>query len=127
MRWLLHGGTKTRAIKNGRVLDEHCPECKELTRLREVEVTTSAGAWFIDVVSTTDRAFQCSACGEVFDLRDDDAAAAPALPPARAAQPAPRDLMKQLESERQSRAAADQARDAKVEDELAALKRRLGK
>jgi hypothetical protein len=126
MRWLLHGNTRTRRVKNGRVLDERCPECREQTRFHEVEVTTSAGAFFIDVVSSTDRAFICSSCGEVFDLRDAgaDADAATALP---ADQPAARDLLAELDRDRARRAAADELRDRKVDDELAELKRRMGK
>jgi predicted RNA-binding Zn-ribbon protein involved in translation (DUF1610 family) len=125
MRWLLHGKTRTRRVKGGRVLDEKCPECGEEGSLREVEVTTSAGAFFVDVVSSTDRAFACGSCGEVFDLRD-DAAPAPAADAAAPARPA-RDLLAELEAERVRRDAARADRDRKVEDELAELKRRLGK
>src|SRR6185503_16706265 len=99
MRWLLHGRTKTRGVKGGQVLHERCPECKENAAFRVVEVTTSAGAFFVDVLSSTDRAFQCSECGEVFDLRDTagaGAGAAAALP----APTAPRDMLAELERDR---------------------------
>ena len=128
MRWLLHGRTKSRPVKGGEVLHQRCPECREDTTFHEVEITTSAGAWFIDVASSTERAFACAACGETFDLRD--AADAPAASAAAQALPAPRpprDLAAELERERARRAEADAARDRKVDDELADLKRRLGK
>jgi hypothetical protein len=130
MRWLLHGRTRTRGVKGGQVLHECCPECKEAATFREVEVTTSAGAFFIDVLSSTDRAFQCSECGEVFDLRDTAGAGAVTGSGAAAALPAPtapRDLLAELERERAKRETLQAARDQRVDDELAELKRRLGK
>lgn len=121
MFWLLHGKTKTRLVPGGQTLHDTCPACGEHAAFHEVEVTTAAGAFFVDVVSGTDRGFRCSNCAEVMDLRDDDAAAAPPAPPP------PRDLLAVLEAEREARIIADAKRDLAVEDELAALKRKLGK
>lgn len=150
MFWLLHGKTKTRAVPGGQTLDDRCPACGHWTTLHEVETTTAAGAFFVDVVSATDRGFRCSHCGEVADLVDTDDPPADAIPraarlePARAARPEParatrptetplanppppRDLLAVLEAERADRIIAAAKRDLAVEDELAALKRKLGK
>ena len=108
-----------------------------LERFHEVAVTTSAGAFFVDVAAATDRAFQCGACGEVFDLRADldraaaDEAQAPP-PTTRTGTPIPRpaparDLLAQLEAESAQRAATAPQRAAAIDAELAALKRKLGK
>ena len=125
MRWLLHGRTRTKRVRGGQVLHEQCPSCKEHTTFHEVEVTTSAGAFFIDVLSSTDRVFACSECGDTFDLRDTAAASATAAP--QVPQKPARDLLAELESEKAKRAAQQAARDRAVDDELAALKRKLGK
>lgn len=130
--WLLfHGKTRTRAVPGGRSFEERCPACRARARFHEVEVETAAGAFLIDVVSATDRAFRCGACGEVFDRRDDAAGAAPP-PTTRSGTPIPRpaparDLLAELEREQAARADAARVRAASVEDELAALKRKLGK
>jgi hypothetical protein len=65
----------------------------------------------------------------VFDLRDTDGATAELPAGATGALPAkpPRDLLAQLEAERERRATAEAARDQRVDDELAELKRRMGK
>ena len=122
MRWLLHGSTKTKRVPGGRVLHQRCPECHADTTFHEVEVTTSAGAFFIDVLSSTDRAFRCASCDETFDLKDDDQ-------PVRETETVrpPRDLAAELAAEKQRRAAVAATRDKQVDDELAALKRKLGK
>ena len=68
--WLLHGRKKTKKVKGGQTLHQRCPDCGADATFHEVEITTSAGAFFVDVVSDTERAFACSECDEVFDLRD---------------------------------------------------------
>lgn len=157
MFWLLHGKTRTRVVPGGQTLEDKCPACGHWSTFHEVETTTSAGAFFVDVVSAADRGFRCARCTEVLDLVDDATAAtssarsAPASARAassrRASSPhvadttpsrsatatplpnprAPRDLLSVLESEREARIIADAKRDLAVEDELAALKRKLGK
>lgn len=93
MWFLFHGKTRTQAVAGGRTFDERCPACDVHARFHEVAVTTSAGAFLVDVAAATDQAFRCGACGEVFDLRDrDDAAAAPPPTPrtgASVSRPAP--------------------------------------
>jgi hypothetical protein len=133
MWWLLHGKTRTRAVPGGQTLEERCPECRAVARFTEVEVTTAAGAFFVDVVASTRRAFKCTACGEIFDLRDDgqdDQDETVPIGPTGTPAPRPtaaRDLLAQLEAEQAQRAAVAAQREVQVEDELAALKRKLGK
>lgn len=123
MRLLFTGSHKTRKVKGGEVFNQECPDCKQDATFHEVEITTSAGIFFVDLVGDRERAFMCSECGETFDLKD-----APAAPSTTALpQPAPRDLMATLEAEQERRALATAARDRKVEDELAEMKRKLGK
>ena len=119
MRLLLHGSTKTRPVRGGATLYQKCPECGELATFHEVEVTTAAGVFFIDVLSSTDRAYQCSACCETFDLKETDEPAEPVR--------APRDLAAELLAEKRQREAAVAAKSRQIDDELAALKRKLGK
>jgi hypothetical protein len=123
--WLLfHRKAGTKAVPGGRAFMEECPTCQKRTRFHEVEVSEKYGVWFVDVVGDAERAFRCGQCGDVFDLRDEQ--------PARAQpKPAGVDRVEQLAAEQRRRdAAAAEARtrvEAKIEDELAELKRRLGK
>jgi hypothetical protein len=120
MRLLLHGSTKTRPVRGGATLYQKCPECGELATFHEVEITTAAGVFFIDVLSSTDRAYQCSACCETFDLKET------ADEPVEEVRPA-RDLAAELLAEKRQREAAVAAKTRQIDDELAALKRKLGK
>jgi len=107
--WLLfHRNAKTRIVKDGKTLVETCPECGQRARFVEVELEENFGLFFVDIVGDKERAFRCGACGEVFDLKQ-EAAPPPERPPV--AKPAPRK-------------AIDETR---IEDELAELKKRLGR
>lgn len=123
MVWLFTGKTRTSVVPGGERMSAPCPVCDELSTFREVEITTSGGVWFVDLVKNRERAWRCTTCGEVFDLRDDDATARPPLP---APEP-PRDLLTELQAEAEVRAVQARRRDVQVDDELAALKKRLGK
>src|SRR5262245_4087578 len=122
MRWLLHGKTKVKPVKGGEILEQVCPECGKKALFYEAEATTSAGVFFVDVLSSTDKVFVCSKCDEVFDVKDDADKAA--LPPG---QPPPRDLLAELEKDKAKREALAAAKAQSVEDELAALKKKMGK
>lgn len=114
--WLLfHRKAGTKVVSGGRSFTEACPTCQKRTRFDEVEVSEKYGVWFVDVVDDAERAFRCSRCGDVFDLKDHSE-----LPPASkpvAALPA-KPQVTQADRERVA---------AKIEDELAELKRKLGK
>src|SRR3954453_21760069 len=70
--WLLvHRNAKTRLIAGGRSFLETCPECGRKARFDEVEITKSYGVFFIDLLDDKERKYRCSACHEVFDLRDE--------------------------------------------------------
>ena len=116
MRWLVHWNKKTRVVRGGRTMEETCPECGETAVFREVEETEAIGVFFaLDLASSTDRAWQCTACEEVFDLKEPKT---PAPPPKPRVDP---------EVDRRRRDEEQRRRDQQVEDELAALKRRLGR
>jgi hypothetical protein len=98
-------------------------------RFDEVEITENYGVFFIDILDDKERKFRCSACANVFD-RADSATQAPAAPPPKPA----RDLEHERAVEQTRRLAAEQRRRAlaeakaiRIEDELAELKKRLGR
>jgi rubredoxin len=134
--FLFHHNAKTRVVAGGESFIERCPECGRRARFDEVEVSENFGVFFIDLVGDKERKYRCSACANVFDLRDEaDAPAAP--PPVKSAQELARERAaeraRQLAAE-QRRLAAEQRRhelaEAKanrIEDELAELKKRLGR
>jgi len=126
--WLLfHRRAGAQVVKDGQVLTEHCPTCEKTTRFDEIETSESFGIWFVDVVGDKQRAFRCRACGDTFDLRDvpDEPDEEPAPQP----KPKPRqiDRTEQLALEQRTRDAERAQRASKIEDELAALKKKLGK
>jgi rubredoxin len=124
--WLLfHHNAKTKVVENGRTFVEICPECGNRARFHEVEITENVGVFFIDILGDKERKFRCGACANVFDRAD-----APAQAPAKSA----KDLERERATEQARRRAAEQRRreaaEAKanrIEDELAELKKRLGR
>ncbi len=136
--WLLfHRNAKTRTLPDGESFVETCPECGKRATFREVELSESFGLFFVDIVGDKERAFRCGACGETFDLKDQDREVAAALPepaPAKSAAQLARERAV-LEREAAARATIDQQRRAElaerkanqIEDELAELKKRMGR
>lgn len=124
--WLLfHRNAKTRVVRDGRSFVESCPECRRQARFVEVEIEENYGVFFIDVISDKERKYRCTACGDVFDLRDK-----PDEPPAKSARQlaeerAPAEARRAAEVE-QRRVRAE-VRANRIEDELAELKKRLGR
>lgn len=118
MWFLFHRKAKAEAVSGGEVLREHCPTCARVTRLIEVEVKESYGVWFVDVVDDKERAFRCTECGELFDLRKQPEA------------PAPKSQWNRVEdmaAEQRKRDATKAQIETKIDDELAELKRRMGR
>jgi rubredoxin len=134
--FLFHHNAKTRLVDGGDSFVESCPACGRRARFYEVEVSENFGVFFIDLVGDKQRKYRCGACGDVFDLRDQpDAPSAP--PPVKSA----RELERERAAEQQRQLAAEQRRRAaeqrrhelaeakanRIEDELAELKKRLGR
>src|SRR5215475_1471094 len=120
MWMLVHRNVKTRLVAGGRSFLEVCPECGRKARFDEVEITRSYGVFFIDLLDDKERKYRCSACHEVFDLRDEpDAASADrpsdARPAARETERAAADARRAAEDERlRERARAQAAVDARA-------------
>jgi len=151
MWMLVHRNAKTRMIAGGRSFLEVCPECGRKARFDEVEITRSYGVFFIDLLDDKERKYRCSACHEVFDLRDEPASATSAgaeearQPEREAERTAAAEARRTAEAERlreraraqavqvrAARATADQAeaaqtKAARIEDELAELTKRMGR
>jgi hypothetical protein len=134
--WLLfHRKAGTKVVRDGRSFDERCPTCERVTRFEEIEMSESYGLFFaIDVVGDKERAFRCRACGDVFDLRDreDEPAASERSTRGRPAEGVGQrattiDRTAELAAEQRRRDAEQSARAIRIEDELAELKKRMGK
>jgi rubredoxin len=149
MWMLVHRNAKTRLVAGGRSFLEVCPECGRKARFDEVEITKSYGVFFIDLLDDKERKYRCGGCHEVFDLRDEpdsasSARAEEARQPEREAERAA-EARRTAEADRlreraraqavQARAARDRAdqaeaahaKAARIEDELAELKKRMGR
>lgn len=126
--WLLfHRNAKTRPVRGGESFVETCPECGKRATFVEVEVTESFGVFFVDLVGDKERAYRCGACGETFDLKDQaPARATQPAPPARPVKSAAEFELEQVRAELQRREAA-RAKATQIDDELAELKKRMGR
>jgi hypothetical protein len=127
--FLFHHNAKTRVVKDGESFVETCPECGRRARFDEVEVSENFGMFFIDLVGEKERKFRCSACANVFDLRDDPDPI-PAVQPAKSARELERERAAEEAralSEQQRRRDLAEAKANRIEDELAELKKRLGR
>jgi len=123
--WLLfHRNAKTRPVRGGDSFVETCPECGKRATFVEVEIAESFGVFFVDLVGDKERAYRCGACGETFDLKDPQPASAP--PPTKPARSAAELERERALAEQQRREAA-RAKAAQIEDELAELKKRMGR
>ena len=120
--WMLfHRRAGTKVVSGGQTFVERCPTCEKPTRFREIEVSESYGVFFVDVVGDKETKFRCDVCEDVFDLRDKPAALPAAKPRATI------DKVEDLAAEQRRRDEAKAKIATKIEDELAELKKRLGK
>jgi rubredoxin len=123
MWFLFHHGAKTRAVPGGETFTQTCPECGKRAQFIEVELTESVGVFFVDVVEDASRAFRCGACGETFTHKDDGG-------DERAREPAKKSATELAEERRAAEAerrAASEQKALRIEDELAELKKRMGR
>jgi hypothetical protein len=112
--WLLfHHEQGTKVVRGGHTFVEQCPTCGDARQFREVETSEKAGIWFINLDDETKRGFRCDGCGDVFSLREEPA---PAAKPAQPASPA-----------KVASPAKPERDEQRIEDELAELKKRLGR
>lgn len=129
MWFLLHHNTRTKVVENGDSFVETCPECRQRARFDEVEVSENIGVFFVDIIGDKERKFRCRACANVFDRRDQPEPI-PAEKPAKSARELERERaaeqVRQL-AERQRRRELAEAKANRIEDELAELKKRLGR
>ncbi len=122
---------KARRVPGGQFEKRRCPECDETTVFRECVVERTFTAYhFIDLWSSKSTQFSCDACGSVMALEKtlDPAlsARAQAQQDALAAKQAAI-AAKQAELDRRAAGDRKQAIAQSVEDELAAMKARLGR
>lgn len=135
MPFLMFGSKgKARRVPDGQFEKRRCPECGKTTVFRECVVEKTYTAYhFVDLWSSKSTQFCCDACGAVMDL---EATLAPELSAREQAQLEALEAKqaaiaaKQSELERlrveEAAQSRKQARDKSVDDELAAMKARLG-
>ena len=135
--WLLfHRNKKTRPVPDGERFVETCPSCKVRGTFVEVELEENLGLFFVDLVGDKQRAFRCSSCAETFEHKDDGDAVEEKSPQQlererREAEQQRLVATKLAEKQRlledEKRREAVEQKAVRIEDELAALKARLGK
>ncbi|MCA9684603.1 MAG: hypothetical protein KC457_20630 [Myxococcales bacterium] len=153
-RLILGAKTKVRPKPGGERVRRFCPECKSDATFVEAKIERTVTAYvFVDLFSVDEKGYICSNCHEVMDLEDTSApqdvnpepereggvlGRIHAWQEERAREQAERARAHEAEEAReraeQAREAAREARRAEkaakqkaVDDELAALKKKLGK
>lgn len=122
MWFLAHRKGSTKVVPDGETFTEECPSCQKRTRFVEVAITSKYGVFFVlDMIEDEERAFRCTSCGDIFDVKDTDAPATRPAPAAKPA-PAPRPVV-DVKPDREAVAKIEK----KIDDELAELKRRMGR
>lgn len=125
---------KVRRVPDGQFEKRKCPECERTTVFRECVVSQTYTAYhFVNLWTSELTKFCCDACSAVLELDETDE---PELSPREQARKDEQDAALRA---KQSRIAAKQARlseqraqareeaaEEAVEDELAAMKKRLG-
>ncbi|MEM9455689.1 MAG: hypothetical protein AAGF11_16015 [Myxococcota bacterium] len=121
---------KVRRVPDGQFEKRRCPECGRTTVFRECIVKKTYTAYhFVNLWSSESTQFACDACGSVMDLEQTEApelsarekAQLEALETKQAAIEAKQARLEELRSQRDA-----QQREQAIEDELAAMKARLG-
>ncbi len=127
MWFLFHRRAGTKAVAGGKTFTEQCPTCERATRFVEVECSESYGVWFVDVIGEKERAFACTVCGDTFDLRD-DVKPEPTAQEKRQQQIARTEQLAAEQRRRDAEAAQHRAKiETRIDDELAELKKRMGR
>jgi len=112
--WIIFGGkTRARVVADGRRGTKRCPACERSTEWVECDVTDTARLFFVDLLSSTSRDMVCTACGEsmepkAWDIDRRAEAVRPSLPQPPTSRLRPRST-----------------NDEDIEQELAALKRKM--
>ena len=121
---------KVRRVPDGQFEKRRCPECGRTTVFRECIVKKTYTAYhFVNLWSSESTQFVCDACGSVMDLDQTEApelsarekAQQGALEAKQAAIEAKQARLEQLRSQRDA-----EQREQAIDDELAAMKARLG-
>lgn len=121
---------KVRRVPDGQFEKRRCPECGRTTVFRECIVKKTYTAYhFVNLWSSESTQFACDACGSVMDLDQTEApelsarekAQQEALEAKQAAIEAKQARLEQLRSQRDA-----EQREQAIDDELAAMKARLG-
>ena len=121
---------KVRRVPDGQFEKRRCPECGKTTVFRECVVEKTYTAYhFVNLWSSKSTQFSCDDCGSVMDLDDTlnpelserEKAELAALEDKKRAIEA-----KQAKADRLRRQRQEQARERDIDDELSAMKARLG-
>jgi hypothetical protein len=126
--------SSVKLVEDGEFEKRRCPKCDETTIFREVEVDNSITAYkLVELFEWVGKAFMCEACDEIMDLED---TLEPESGRERAERRAEEAVAKREKEIAEREAAAEKARKEReqkeqemketVDDELAALKRKLG-
>jgi len=126
--WFVFGRKKkTRAVKGGRRERRKCAECGADATFVEVKVEKTYTAYVaIKLFDTESTAFQCSECGEVMDLGEVEPTEAQKAAQAKAEAEAAEERRRSIAAHAKRARAEAAAKEADLDDELAAMKARLG-
>lgn len=112
---------KVHKVSGGRQEKRRCPACHATTTFVEHEKKSSYSLYLVELFDDTERVFVCSACGEAMSI---DETQRPELSaPERVKQA--KEAEKEAAKIRKTREAARKRQEKELDDELAALKRKV--
>ncbi len=127
---VIGNATKVAEVPGGRVERRKCPHCGKTTRFREVLVTKKWSAYVVvKLWSSEATAFRCDACKEVVDLDDTgppELTAKELEQQRKLEEKQKRVDAKAAELARKQAAAEAERQEKAIDDELAAMKKKLG-
>ena len=117
--------SKAKALRDGRVERRRCPLCGATTDFRECKVEKTYTAYVVvKLWNSESTAFMCTECDEVMDLDDTEPRERAQLEAKEAKEEKIRQKKALLAAKEAERKA--EAQEAALDDELAAMKSRLG-
>lgn len=130
--------TSVKPIRGGRQVIADCPSCGETAKFHECEQEKTLHLYVVlDLFSDKQTVYRCTNCGDVFELSEEAASPQASARATAGSSAATDDARARAEREQDERRAAREARaraereekkrqsESTIEEELAALKRKL--
>lgn len=129
--WFLFGRrVGVKRVPGGNVIRMQCPDCGEVARFYECEEKESYSVFFVPFTQDSARVYRCGACGESFDLVDNEAVDDNVVEPPQVSADERRrqELFAKVAAKRdRERSRSEALSSSETDRQLAELKKKLGR